>query len=674
MNSPTLGYTERKSYYRSDIDGLRGLAVVCVVLYHLFPDFITNGFLGVDIFFVISGFVVTQSLIKNIDGGKALGLKMFYTHRMKRILPALYFNTIISIVLCLLLIPPNELGSIFKTAASSVVGLSNVALLYAGFDYFSPDLSLNPFVHTWSLGVEEQFYAIFPIVVVFATSIFYDKSRLKYLLFVATVISFIYWLYLGLDSSVVVAFYNPFARFWELLCGVLLYLFKDKIRNIKVAFILEVIVIMMFTVTLFYQVTWVNPILLNIIAVFFAAIIVVGAGDSVFCVLLKNRLLVYIGKISYSLYLWHFTVFVLFDWTIGLEHPFYIVVSLIIAVVVSIISYKYIETPFRFSTADFSKVVITTISAGSMLLLVILLSYSFLSNYIYLGDSQKYFKLWPSESQPLGLFLQASNRECHLEYRDNLSRDLFEKCRSTTKEGKVIFLIGNSHAQHLIPMLDDVSNKTGYGYTALTISGCRMVPAAKVIDGINFQYNLCKQYYEDSLDYVLSHSKPNDIVLFGGRSLLDKPAGSDWEDKSDLIVNGERLSSLDAYNYSIDKMTKLSSLLREKGVDLIFTGPTPIFEVSATQCMGEWFRLKKNGCSVGVDSLSNEMVLFNNNILTIKNYTQNAFAWFPHKILCNIKMCAQNIDDVQIYRDKHHLSLLGSKALSSSFIEFIEKL
>ena len=148
---------ENKVYYRPDIDGLRGVAVGLVILYHLFPGTFKNGFLGVDVFFVISGFVVTQALQRNLVHGFFNGLVDFYAHRIKRILPALYFNIIVSITLSCLLIPPSDLQSIFKTAAAAVAGISNIALLYARFDYFSTALLLNPFVQTWSLGVEEQF-------------------------------------------------------------------------------------------------------------------------------------------------------------------------------------------------------------------------------------------------------------------------------------------------------------------------------------------------------------------------------------------------------------------------------------------------------------------------------------------------------------------------------------
>ena len=155
-----------KYQYRKDIDGLRAIAVLLVIFYHLWPGTFLNGFIGVDIFFVISGFVVTQTFEKNASSNYFKTLIDFYCRRIKRILPALYFTVLITFLAACFFVPSTELRSIFKTAISAVFGVSNLSLRYARFDYFSPDLVLNPFVHTWSLGVEEQVYMLFPTVLI----------------------------------------------------------------------------------------------------------------------------------------------------------------------------------------------------------------------------------------------------------------------------------------------------------------------------------------------------------------------------------------------------------------------------------------------------------------------------------------------------------------------------
>ena len=222
--------TQSKSYYRPDIEGLRGVAVSMVLFYHLFPDFFPNGFLGVDIFFVISGYVVTQALERNLNRGLVTGLIAFYTSRAKRILPALFVMLAVTAVLCSLFIPPTELSSILKTGGAAAAGLSNVALLYARFDYFSPSLALNPFLHTWSLGVEQQYYLLFPVL--FLVPKLLSKNRLNNLTFLLTVtfLSFCLWLYLS-QTSAIQSFYNPLARFWEFLCGTLIHLASNSVSQ-----------------------------------------------------------------------------------------------------------------------------------------------------------------------------------------------------------------------------------------------------------------------------------------------------------------------------------------------------------------------------------------------------------------------------------------------------------
>src|SRR6478735_7499820 len=155
-----------KSDYRPDVDGLRALAVVAVIINHFSNTLLPGGYLGVDIFFVISGFVITASLVHQQSKNCFEFLVAFYVRRVKRLLPALVvFVIVIGVSICLF-DPAPELS--LKTGASSLLGLSNLYLLRQSTDYFAPSTALNPFTHTWSLGVEEQFYFLFPVVVWFS--------------------------------------------------------------------------------------------------------------------------------------------------------------------------------------------------------------------------------------------------------------------------------------------------------------------------------------------------------------------------------------------------------------------------------------------------------------------------------------------------------------------------
>lgn len=348
---------ENKAYYRPDIDGLRGIAVGLVILYHLFPRLFKNGFLGVDVFFVISGFVVTQALRRDLTQGIFNGLVRFYARRIKRILPALYVNIAVTITLSCLLIPPSDLGSIFKTAASAVVGASNVALLYARFDYFSPDLALNPFMQTWSLGIEEQFYLVFPSLLIMGSYLTTASRRLNagHLLSALAALSLLYWVDRQFYAPVS-AFYNPLARFWELLIGAVMALNKDAIAS----FVGETgdLFLQYLALALLVLALSLSPAhfplnnFMNILVVSSSALVLATGMTSSRHVngVLGSAPLVWIGKLSYSLYLWHHCVFTFARWNSDLSRPLCALVALLLMVAISYLSYRFIEIPFRYAS------------------------------------------------------------------------------------------------------------------------------------------------------------------------------------------------------------------------------------------------------------------------------------------------------------------------------------
>jgi peptidoglycan/LPS O-acetylase OafA/YrhL len=356
LKTPEPTALENKSYYRADIDGLRGVAVGLVVLYHLFPGVFKKGFLGVDVFFVISGYVVTQALERDFTRGRWDGLARFYARRVRRILPALYFNVAATVVLCALLIPPPDLRSIFKTGAAAVVGASNIALLYARFDYFSPDLSLNPFVQTWSLGVEEQFYLIFPALLMIGGAVVARarRSETNRLLALLATSSLIYWVYLNFHAPVS-SFYNPLARFWELLFGALLALNREFVATCvgdRAWSFAPYLSAGFFAIGLLPSPALVPWDAFGNLFVVCGAALAIASGlnhSEKKARLLGSRPLVLIGKISYSLYLWHYTVLTFMRWNADLSRfPDFLAALLLIASI-SYASYRFIETPFRYA-------------------------------------------------------------------------------------------------------------------------------------------------------------------------------------------------------------------------------------------------------------------------------------------------------------------------------------
>ena len=202
--------------YRPDIDGLRALAVGLVVLFHAFPNIVSGGFIGVDVFFVISGFLISSIIFKSVDAGK-FDLAIFYARRVRRIFPALVIVMLVCAVYGYLVLLPDEFGQLGRQVSGGAGFVSNLIFFFES-GYFDTASEYKPLLHLWSLGVEEQFYLVYPVIIYFLS--YFGVDRFRGVLVIA-MMSFLANLYLsGADASA--DFYLPITRFWELLTGGLL--------------------------------------------------------------------------------------------------------------------------------------------------------------------------------------------------------------------------------------------------------------------------------------------------------------------------------------------------------------------------------------------------------------------------------------------------------------------
>jgi peptidoglycan/LPS O-acetylase OafA/YrhL len=305
--------------YRPEIDGLRAFAVVAVIINHFNKQLLPNGYLGVDIFFVISGYVITSSLAGRQSGNFLDFVKGFYERRIKRLLPALALFVLVTSALICLFNPDPSMS--LEVGWRSLFGLSNINLYQTSTDYFAPSSELNPFTHTWSLGVEEQFYVVFPFLIWFsgfgrqtvkgARNLFYWVGGL-------TVISLLTYLYLYQFNQPAAYFLMP-PRFWEMAAGCLLFIafqkratIEQKLERVPPLLVLGV----MMAVMLRPMGTRTGTILIVLLTAVLIACLKKGtAGFRLF----TSKRVVYIGLISYSLYLWHWSVLCISRWTIGIH-------------------------------------------------------------------------------------------------------------------------------------------------------------------------------------------------------------------------------------------------------------------------------------------------------------------------------------------------------------------
>jgi len=349
--------SKRYDYIKS-IDGLRAIAVLAVMIYHLNSSWLPGGFAGVDVFFVISGYVVARSLAGRNHETALKFIAGFYARRVRRILPALTLCLLITSLMTVLFIPASWLSATTsQVGLYAFFGLSNFALVLFQDDYFSPRAEYNPFVHTWSLGVEEQFYLLFPFLLLIGYRLVHQNRRPKLAarlgvglipLLALGSLYLAYWMGLHHPDK---AYYLLPSRFWELAAGVMLFQLQDAGRVPALGYrqARGLLLLGLALIALGYGLADVQhfPYPWALLPVAGTALAIHALCWLHGSTLLSSSPMVYCGKLSFSLYLWHWPVYTLLRWTVGLENGWTTCTALLITLALAMASYHWIETPVR---------------------------------------------------------------------------------------------------------------------------------------------------------------------------------------------------------------------------------------------------------------------------------------------------------------------------------------
>ncbi|HHF4266648.1 TPA: acyltransferase family protein [Haemophilus influenzae] len=419
--------------YRPEIDGLRAIAVISVIIYHLNENWLSGGFLGVDIFFVISGFLITGIIITEIQQN-SFSLKQFYTRRIKRIYPA--FITVMALVsfIASVIFIYNDFNKLRKTIELAIAFLSN---FYLGLTqgYFDLSANENPVLHIWSLAVEEQYYLIFPLILILA----YKKFREIKVLFIITLILF----FILLATSFIPAnfykevlhqpniYYLSNLRFPELLVGSLLAIYHNLSASKQASNVIAILSTLLLFSCLFLMnndIAYIPGITLILPCIFTALIIHTTSQNNIIKLCLSNKVIVFIGKISYSLYLYHW-IFIAFAYYITGEKQINnqsIAIVIILTIIFSVLSYYLIEQPIRKSKLNFKQ---------SFLYIY------FIPSLLLLG-----FNLYKRQT------IRAEKE--HIEQSIPVSNENHYPAK--------VIILGDSHSSHLEAFLNYVGNKEGW--------------------------------------------------------------------------------------------------------------------------------------------------------------------------------------------------------------------
>ena len=464
-----------KINYRPEIDGLRAIAVAAVILYHsqikiLGYQPFKGGFIGVDIFFVISGYLITTIILKELITTGTFSFKHFYERRIRRILPVLLFVMLVSLPFAWMYLIPSNLVNFSESTLYSLGFSSNFYFHYADQEYGGRAGLFIPFLHTWSLSVEEQYYILFPII---SLAIFrYLRKYFSIILIVGFIASLAVadW---GSRNYPSANFYFLHARMWELLAGSILAYFEIKLghrgKNQMLNLILPSIGLLLIgsSIFFFYDEMF-HPSFYTLSPIIGVCLIIwFSHKNELITKILSSKLFVGVGLISYSLYLWHYPVFAFIRnsyFISGGDMTQKLLIGLII-LFLSIISYFFIEKPSRNKNIQFKSVI-------SKMILAFMLIFLFSTFVIYKDGKINKVNIMLAKQIESPLYRStckySSNSIKFLD--DNFFKDNFESCNQKFK--KFILILGDSHSRDLYNTIAKISKKNEY-IIGLNRAGCR---------------------------------------------------------------------------------------------------------------------------------------------------------------------------------------------------------
>lgn len=485
--------------YRREIDGLRAIAVLPVILFHAGFSWFSGGYVGVDVFFVISGYLITSILINDLEKG-TFSIAKFYERRARRILPALFFVMLCCIPFSWMWMAPQQ----FKDFSQAFVAISFFAsniLFWRESGYFAPAAEENPLLHTWSLAVEEQFYIFFPIMLLLLWR--FGKNPIFYTIMALSAISLLLseW---GWRNSPSANFYLLPTRAWELFAGSIAAFIVKK-RGVQPKNFLSLLGFLAIIFAIFfYDESTPFPSMYALVPVSGVLLIILFAEKSTFTAnLLSTKILVGIGLVSYSAYLWHQPLFA-FARLENVSHPssFKMLSLSFISIILAVFSWMFIEQPFRKKGKIYSsrKAIFTLSFAG-----IFLMSAAGYAGHITNGATNIRFTepqisyLETAKSSPL-------RPNCHFpQVEESINR---EECEYFNKKGAEIAVLGNSHATELAYEVAKSLEPLNMTIKHHTMSGCKH----------NFRVSgeestVCQRWHNVVLEKLSEDEKIKTVIL-----------------------------------------------------------------------------------------------------------------------------------------------------------------
>ena len=636
--------------YRSEIDGLRGISIIPVILYHAGFKPFSGGYIGVDIFFVISGYLITSIILNKIKDD-TFSLREFYLRRARRILPALFAVILFSLPFAFFWMDITNFNNFIKTIIFSLFFISNFFFIFNHQHYFADIAQNNPLLHTWSLSIEEQFYIIFPIFLIIAFR--FLKNHIQFIILCITILSFFTALYIG-EIYRGANFYFTLSRVWEIFLGVLTAIFLEKKLNFnkQINEIFSLLGIIFILISIFFINSNIKyPHLITLLPTLGTVLVILFSNKkTVIGRFLSAKWLVFIGLISYSLYLWHYPILIFWEFRwIENNNLLIKLILLVFTFIISLLSWKYIEKPFRddilFKKIQpyFSKVI--------LVFFTIFITYSL---FFLMTNIQENRKI----SNKLTIKELEQKMAPSVGFDEICIHGLIDhKCSNSLKPEVVIW--GDSHAMHLVKSF--VKSNKNIKLVQLTKNTCLPILniAPKKYDSLQEKKwgNDCIKFNQDVINYINKTKSIRYVILSGAfeKYLLKSKFYSNKED--DIFLDYDSLR---------EKLLNTLTEIEKNNVEPIIISSIPSPEnLDVHKCLKNRtiFNSNPNKCNFKKINTKPSFLRGKEFILSLNNYKKVLM----DEILCANEICKVYLDDEYIYRDNEHLSVNGSEYIGSKF-------
>jgi peptidoglycan/LPS O-acetylase OafA/YrhL len=632
--------------YRKDIDGLRALAVLPVILSHAGFAWIPGGFLGVDVFFVISGYLITNLLLRELTQTGTVKLSTFYLRRARRILPALFVVIAVTSVFAWFILLPEELARFGRSIIATSVFLSNV-FFARGTDYFAPEATLSPLLHTWSLAVEEQFYLLFPLLLIFLW-----RRRKTWAMPAALVFIFVLSLTLAQFGHQLVGtswtYYSLPTRAWELLAGSLAAVWVSCVGQPKPRLLLSVLGLGGLVSSYFiFNESVMHPGILTAIPVMSVLLLIMFTGsNSVIYRTLASAPLVFIGLISYSAYLWHQPIFALYRTNNFLPPThFELWILVVLTLLLATASWRWVERPFRKQGAKDSSTKTPMFKFAAATAVTVLLGVGISNPAIASGRVSLSGVSFSEVSKKVESYYGLS-KGCREISGDN------PRCQSG--ENPTGLLWGDSYAMHLAGAL--IETEPLIDFSQSTVSACSPILGVSFSkDGVFSKTQKdCLRHNEITFNYLLDNSEIRTVILSTPWEALASP--QKYLNSDGVVQTQEDI------DYKLRRQLKA---LLDAGKDVILVGPPPRPNYIPSSCLirQELKALELGACDFSIEQNENfkvEQVLL--------YYQDQATIILLSPVMCSTGKCITSKSGEYFYGFGGHLSPHGSKWIGQSGI------